>query len=110
MNHTINKETLPVVIQEIENILADYPEYPYQAAFAIHELRQKLIAHVFNYVPNYSTIIADTPLLKDSMVYSSLKRRLHLETLIRGSILHLLRENADWVSRHISQDSVINSY
>jgi hypothetical protein len=27
-----------------------------------------------------------------------------LETLIRGSIYHVLRENADWISRHLPQD------
>ncbi len=26
-----------------------------------------------------------------------------METLIRGSILHILRENADWVGRHVFQ-------
>jgi hypothetical protein len=32
--------------------LDEYPEHPYQLAFSISELRQQLIAHILNHIPN----------------------------------------------------------
>jgi hypothetical protein len=40
------------VIQVIESALKEYPEDPYQLAFLIHEIRQKLITHVLNHIPS----------------------------------------------------------
>lgn len=48
--------TLPFVIEQVQDILDDYPERPYQVAFSIHELRQKLIAHVLSQIPNRYTV------------------------------------------------------
>ncbi len=53
--------TLPLVIQEIEDVLDEYPEHPYQSAFSIHEFRQKLIAHVLSQVPNQYVISGEQP-------------------------------------------------
>lgn len=44
--------TLLVVIEEIDNILAIYPNHPYQQAFSNSELRQDLITYVLSRVPN----------------------------------------------------------
>jgi hypothetical protein len=46
MSHSLINLTLPAVTNEIENVLNEYPEDPYQLAFSIHKLQQKLIAHV----------------------------------------------------------------
>lgn len=97
--------TLPLVIKQVQDILDDYPEHPYQVAFSLHELRQKLIAHVLSQIPN-RYIVEDVQELSTDpkLLYpSSLEQRLHVENLIRGSILHLLRENADRITPHISQ-------
>ncbi|MBN3926095.1 hypothetical protein [Nostoc sp. NMS4] len=104
MSHTLINLTLPIVIQEIENVLHEYPEHPYQFAFSIHELRQKLIAHILSHVPNRYVVEEVQESSSHSKVnYSSpLKERLHLETVVHGSILHVLRENADWLSHHIA--------
>jgi hypothetical protein len=93
------------VLQEIENILQDYPEYPYQIAFSSDELRAKLIAHVLRYVPTCCSVIGDTqkPTTNAKFSYRSKSERLRLDALIRGSILHLLRENADWIGRQIQR-------
>ncbi len=105
MSHEIINLTLPITIQEIENVLEDYPEHPYQVAFAIHELRQKLIAHVLSHIPNRYTVEGtQLPPRNRQSLDSSLEQRVRLETLIRGGILHILRENADWVGRHIPQN------
>ena len=89
--------TLPLVIQEIEDVLNEYPEHPYQSAFSIHEFRQKLIAHVLSQVPNQYAISGEqTSARKPSPLHSSLlAERMYLETIVRGGILHILRENAD---------------
>jgi hypothetical protein len=95
--------TLPTVVRSIEEVLEDYPEHPYQSAFSVYPLRQKLIAHILSSIPNRYAIEGELPpvgTLK-SPHRSPLSERLHLETIVRGSILHLLRENADWLSQHI---------
>lgn len=92
--------TLPTVLQEIDDVLDEYPEHPYQSTFLIDEFRQKLIAYVFSYVPNHYTI-AGEPLparSPSSRNFSALAERLHLGMVIRGGILHILRENADRLS------------
>jgi len=91
------------VFQEIENVLEDYPEHPYQAAFSITELRQKLVAHVLKHLPHRDVVMDDAqkPTVDAKLPYRLKQERLRLEALIRGSILHLLRENADWVSRRL---------
>lgn len=112
MTHEIINLTSLVVVQEIENVLCDdYPEKPYQAAFDIPELRQKLIAHVLTHTPNNYTVIekSQQPAKISNFLYPNLGERLRINVLIRGSILHILRENADWVSRHIrQQENLVN--
>jgi hypothetical protein len=95
--------TLPVVIKEIEDVLDEYPEHPYQSAFAIPKLRQQLIAQVLSQVPNYYTIEgAQTPFNNSKVHHSSLlQEQLRMEMIIRGSILHILRENAAWLSSRL---------
>lgn len=45
------------VFQEIENVLEDYPEHPYQGAFSIDKLCQKLVAHVTSHISNCYSVI-----------------------------------------------------
>ena len=102
MSHGLVNLTLPAVIQEIEDVLDEYPEHPYQLAFSMPELRQKLIDHILN-VPNRYAIAgvkesSGNPKVNHS---SHLQKRLRMEMVVRGSILHILRENADWLSRHL---------
>lgn len=98
------------VFKEIEKVLKDYPEYPYQAAFSIDELHQKLVAHVIRHLPNrYSGMgNAGKQTKQRKFSFRSKAERVRLDALIRGSILHILRENADWLSHHLQQldDSV----
>lgn len=48
MSKTIANLTLPVVVQEIAKVLGIYTDHPYQKAFSIPELRQKLIVYVLS--------------------------------------------------------------
>ena len=89
--------TLPTVLREIDDVLNEYPEHPYKSAFSIHEFRQKLVAQILSHVPNQYAIEGElAPARKSNTRHSSpLAERLHMDTVIRGSILHILRENAD---------------
>jgi hypothetical protein len=97
--------TLLLVIYEIERLLKEYPEQPYQVAFSSQELRQKLILHVLNQVPNYYTILdEDKELPTDPTgLYHSFEEQVFMEVLIRESIVHLLEENADYIINYIAQ-------
>lgn len=62
--HELAALTLPVVIRGIDHVLEDDPEHPYHLAFAMPELRQKLIDHILNNVPNhYAVKIRNCPLV-----------------------------------------------
>ena len=56
MSATIVNLTVPIVTEEIENVLCRYPHHPYQQAFAIPDLRQKLLVYVLSRVPNQYTV------------------------------------------------------
>src|ERR671933_476272 len=92
MNKQIINLTLPVVIEEIENILATYPTYPYQQAFSATGLRQDLIAYVLNRVPNQYAVVEETQFSSNPTLlprYSS-KRLLDLEHWIHLGIRDVL--------------------
>lgn len=102
MSHESINLTLPVVIAEIENLLEDYPEYPYQVAFSLPELRQKLLDHILTHTPNCHTVAGEKLTIKDRrFLHSSMQERIQMENLIHGGILHILRENAEWVGGRI---------
>jgi hypothetical protein len=109
MSHELINLTLPTVIQEIENALNEYPVHPYQSAFSIYELRQQLIAHILSQIPNrYAVQGVQEPPKKPKALYPSpIKERLYMETVVHGSILHILRQNADSLSDRFSLDCKI---
>ena len=100
MDYKIANLTLPLVIEEVEEVLQDYPHYPYQVAFSIHKLRQLLIADVLSQIPNEYTVIEATEELsiKHQNFHTPLQKRLHREMIIRQSILDIIRKNAEWYS------------
>ena len=103
--HALINLTLPTVIQEIEDVLEEYPENPYHLAFAIHELRQKLIAYVLSHVPNrYAVEGVEEPTNHLNIRHvSHLAERLKMEMIVRAGILNILREHADWLSHRLPQ-------
>lgn len=103
MSQGLMNLTLTGVNQTIEDVLDEYPAHPYQSAFSIPELRQKLIAHILSQVP-YRPIVEGVQEAANSAQvrhHSRLQARLRMEMLVRGSILHILRENAAWLNRHL---------
>lgn len=103
--HALINLTLPTVIQEIEDVLEEYPENPYHLAFSIHELRQQLVAHVLSHVPNRYVVegIEESTSHTKVRYASHIAERLKMETVVRSGILNILRENADYLSRKLPQ-------
>ncbi|MGA7938029.1 MAG: hypothetical protein WCA35_31055 [Kovacikia sp.] len=97
--------TLTGVNQTIEDVLDEYPVHPYQSAFSMPELRQKLIAHILSQIPYRPAVegVEESSSAAQVTHYARLQARLRMEMLVRGSILHILRENAAWLSRHLSK-------
>ncbi len=97
--------TLPIVMQEIEYTLNEYAEFPYQVAFSLPKMRQKLVAHVLSQISNKFTIVEDLgelPIEYNSL-YLPLQERLHTEEIIRQSIIDIVQENFEWISSHLRQ-------
>lgn len=104
MSHGLINLTLPIVMQEIEDVLEEYPAHPYHSAFSMPELRQRLIAHVLSHIPNRYVVEEDQESSSNPKARhaSSIHERLHREMVVRAGILHILRENADWLNRQFS--------
>lgn len=94
-----------MAVEEIGDVLNTYPHHPYQQAFAIPEMEQKLLAYVLNQIHSIYTVNAGRKELHRHHRFPSrsLEQRLHMEPLIRHGIIHILQENAEWVSHHIPE-------
>lgn len=85
--------TCLLVIQEVKDILATYPETPYQEAFAEAELYNQLINQVLNRIPDQSyTILYESEKLPKNprRFYASMEERMMVEELIHQTIIALL--------------------
>ncbi|MGB3207364.1 MAG: hypothetical protein WBB28_20450 [Crinalium sp.] len=105
MAYEIINLTLPLVMQEIEDTLKEYAEFPYQVAFSLPKMRQKLVAHVLSQIPNKFSIVEDfgeAPIEYNSL-YTPLQERLHTEEIIRQSIIDIVKENFEWIIYHIGK-------
>lgn len=92
MNKQIINLTLPVVIEEIEHILATYPRHPYQQAFSAASLRQDLVAYVLSRVPNQYAVLEETQSSSNSLLLPcySTQRLLDIEHWIHLGICDVL--------------------
>lgn len=87
--------TLPIVLQEIENILVTYPEYPYQKAFSDEGLRQDLVAYVLSRIPNKYTVLEVTDFFSKQNISPPCPSQqiLDIEHYIHLGIRHILYLN-----------------
>jgi hypothetical protein len=105
MPHKLINLTLPNVIKDV---LERYPEHPYQAVFSTDEFQEKLIAQILSQTPDLNETPEEPASPSSSYSKSSrshrspLAERLYLEVVVRGSILQVLRENADRLSDDFS--------
>jgi hypothetical protein len=105
MTKTIVNLTLSIVVREIEEILDTYPGHPYQQAFAIPDLRQKLISYVLSRIPGHYTVVDDidgNSISVESLYHSSQEKN-HVVALIHQGVQHILQEDSNWIDRHIPQ-------
>ena len=85
--------TCLLVIKEVKDILATYPETPYQEAFAQAELYNQLINQVLSRIPDQSyTILYESEKLPKNprRFYASMEERMMVEELIHQTIIALL--------------------
>lgn len=103
MSKTIINLTLPVVIEETEDILDSYPYHPYQQAFSIPDMRKKLVSYVLCRVPGVYAVVeeADRASIDPKSLCNSLEQRIRIENLIRQGIEQIVQENMDWIDRHV---------
>ncbi|MDF0556715.1 hypothetical protein [Kamptonema sp. UHCC 0994] len=110
MSYQLINSTLPIVLEEIENVLEESPNCPYRAAFIIPELREKLIDYVLSKIPHYYTIESSKSSIKQLRPpFRLLEQRLQLENLIRKGIFELIRENTDWENFRFSHTEESNT-
>lgn len=103
MTKTIVNLTLPVVVDQIETALKDYPYHPYQQAFAIPDLRQRLIAYVLSRISNYYTVLEEG----ENSTYSnncSSDRILQIKNIVTQGIHDILQQYWEWSDRHIPSE------
>lgn len=106
MTKTIINLALPVVVQEVENVLDTYPNHPYQQAFSAPDLRQKLISYVLCRIPSCYAVVENSqqPVIDRKSLCFSLEQDLQVEALIRRGIQQIVQEDSEWVERHIPKE------
>lgn len=109
MSYQIVNLTFLLVIKTIEEVLTDYPKYPYQIAFSIPYWRQHLIVYVLNQIPNRQAVIEDTSKNYEDSDYFNwlhcpLEEQLNIKELIHVGIINILQENPNWLSCQTSQE------
>lgn len=106
MSKTLVNLTIPIVVQELEDILETYPHHPYQEAFANPDFRQILIAYILNRIPNHYITVDDTEaqtLTNSDELRGFLEHTLHIKTIIHQGIEKILCEQAHEVNRYIPE-------
>jgi hypothetical protein len=84
-------------MSEIDEVLEDFPQFPYQVAFSNQNLRNKLISDLLNQVPNYYTLLeADQELPKNPrFLYSCEEERVYMKSLIYQNIIEIYQDNTN---------------
>lgn len=105
MSKVIVNLTLPIVKEEVENVLDTYPCYPYQQAFAISDFKLSLIAYVLNRIPGIYNLVneGEQTATEPGNFRLSTERLFHIETLIHRGILDILLSNPDWETKFLNQ-------
>lgn len=108
---TVINLTQQSVISEIESVLDTYAYHPYQATFAIPELRQELIVFVLSRIPCFSNVeferefplqnnTKDCP-IDQKFPRSPLEQKIHLQNLIHQAIFSIMHNKSDSINQHL---------
>lgn len=93
-----------IVLEEIEDALALYPEYSYQTIFAIPEFRQKLITYVITKISRPHRLVETDKalIIKQKLPYRSLELRLMIEGYVHEGIQTILQSEFELFSESLS--------
>lgn len=91
------RSNLRILNNEIERILADYPDYPYQRSLAIPEIRQRLVEQVMDKIQKAYPGFRESDYLGSMSEYlhHSPEFRLHLESYTYWEIEYIIQNNLD---------------
>jgi hypothetical protein len=102
MAKTIVNLTVPIVVGEIETVLATYSHHPYQHIFAHPDRREELVAYVLNRVHNAYITCDEDVLQQENWTLPrscSLQEQEQIDVLIQQGIQDLLGQHlAEWES------------
>ncbi|MEM6446937.1 MAG: hypothetical protein AAF704_10295 [Cyanobacteria bacterium P01_D01_bin.123] len=104
MPHSLSNLALQLVQSTLNRVLETYPRHPYQNAFSIPDLRQRLLAYVLNHIPScYVSVDGLTTRNQPEKVYAEFADE-HAETVelfTRIGIDEILAIHGDWVCDRI---------
>lgn len=106
MSTVIVNLTEQAVLQDIEQLLATYPDHPHQQAFAHPDLRQKLLAWVLSRVQNVFVVAESTDEIAihpDHAPYCNDVRSCQ-EYVIRQGIQEILTQEQQTTNHHLLEE------
>ncbi len=92
MNKVIVNLTIPIVTEEIDNVLQTYPSSPYQQAFTVPDLKLNLVVYVLNRISGIYAVVDPTKQnsIDNHKKYLSSERMLEIESLIHRGIREVM--------------------
>lgn len=105
MVSSILNKISPVVVKEIEEILATYPQSPYQEVFKYPHYKQILVAYVLSRI-SHQFITTDeidqhNNLYETDHLHLTMPQLLHIESLIHQGIEQILSEQAEDLHQYV---------
>ncbi|MBW4647104.1 MAG: DUF1816 domain-containing protein [Kastovskya adunca ATA6-11-RM4] len=96
---------LPIINEEIENVLETYPDHFCQSFFAIPQWYGKLVTYVLPKIPRVGIVIENPSksLAPQKIPTSSLEFRLDVESWVRSGIQLICQENFNPLLLHSTQ-------
>lgn len=99
MTKMIVNLTMPVVLEEIDRILRNYPYYPYQQVFTLPSRRQKLVTYVLSRLPGLYAVVEDSDQRDESSPhYCTTDQKQQINILLHQGIQHIISNEHDWHS------------
>lgn len=106
MENTMSNLNEEFISEEIDRVLADYPEYPYKQTFANPGLRKTLVNHVLTQIRTEITEIEgeeSVSPIADSAPFPQ-DQKLALNNLIRQEIAYLIQQKNECVMHSAPED------
>lgn len=105
MSKILTNLTLPSVIEVIEEVLEAYPDHPYQQAFAIPDLHQKLVAFVLSRIQNVYQVSDESDVEVDHSNATPFRgeERVSVESVVHQGIHTVFSENPIEVQHQVPE-------